>query len=149
MKVILIKPVENIGKEHEIVEVSDGFARNYLFPKKLAIPASVGNIRGFQKAKDRFSKKIEKIRSGHMDLAQRINNLTIKTTIKTGIDGKSFGSITSNDLVELLNAEGVKIDKKNIILEESIKHPGVYDIKVHFSEKINAAFKLILIEEGA
>lgn len=149
MKVILLKPVESLGKPFDVVVVKDGYARNYLFPRNLAIAATVANMRGLEKSKKRFSKKIEHMRKMSMGLAEQINNTSIKTTIKTAIEGKSFGSITSQDLVELLKTEGIEVDKKNIILEESIKHPGVYDIKVHLGEKIDAVFKLAVVEEGA
>lgn len=149
MKIILLKPVERLGKSFDVVSVKDGYARNYLFPRNLAIAATEANIRGLEKNKKRFSKTIERMKKMSMGLAELINNTSIKTTIKTGIDGKSFGSITSQDLVDLLKSEGIDIDKKNIVLQEPIKHPGVYDIKVHFPEKVEAVFKLILLEEGA
>ncbi len=149
MKIILLKPIERLGNTFDIVSVKDGYARNYLFPRNLAIPATKANLRGLERNKARFSKTIQRIKTMSMGLADKINNTSIKTTIKTGIDGKSFGSVTSQDLVELLKAEGIEIDKKNIVLEEAIKHPGVYDIRVHLAEQIDAAFKLILLEEGA
>lgn len=148
MKVILLKSLERVGKPFEIVEVKDGYARNYLFPRKIAIEATDGNIRGLEKSKKRFSKQMDKIRMESMDLVERVNNLSVKTTIKTGMDGKTFGSITSADLASLLKAEGVEIDKKNIVLEEPLKQPGVYDIKVHLGEDMNAVFKLAVLEEG-
>ena len=148
MKVILLRAVDRLGKPFDIIDVKKGYARNYLFPKKLAMPATDGNIRGLKKSEERFSKQMEKIKLMSMDIVERLNNLTIKTAIKTGIEGKSFGSITSNDLTELLKAEGIEIDKKNIMLEEPIKHPGVYDIRVHLAEKINGVFKLVVIEAG-
>jgi len=83
-----------------------------------------------------------------MDIAERINNISVKTTIKTGMDGKTFGSITSADLASLLQAEGVEVDKKSIVLEEPLKQPGVYDIRVHLGENLNAVFKLAVLEEG-
>jgi large subunit ribosomal protein L9 len=83
-----------------------------------------------------------------MGLAERINNLSVKTTLKTGMDGKTFGSITSADLAALLLAEGVEIDKKDIILPEPLKHPGIYDIRVHLGEKVDAVFKLAVLEQG-
>jgi large subunit ribosomal protein L9 len=149
MKIILLKPVERLGKPFDIVSVKDGYARNYLFRRNLAIPATEANIQGLEKNKKRFSKKIEKIKKMSMGLAEQINSTSIKTTIKTGIEGKSFGSITSHDLAEFLKSEGFEIDKKNIVLDEPIKHPGVYDIKVHLGENIDATFKFILLEEGA
>jgi len=147
MKVILLKPLDRLGKPFDVVEVKDGYARNYLIPRKIAMQATEGNLKGLEKSKKRFSKQIEKMRTMHMDIAERINNLTVKTTIKTGMDGKTFGSITSADLASLLRAEGVEVDKKDIVLKEPLKHPGVYDIKVHLGENVEAAFKLALLEE--
>jgi large subunit ribosomal protein L9 len=149
MKVILIRDVEKLGRASAVVDVSDGYARNYLFPRNLALPATKGNIDGYKKAEDRFSQKRKRLAAMHTKLAEKINNLTIKTTIKTGLDGKSFGSITSGDLVEMLKAEGVEIDKKALLLDEPIRHPGVYDIRVHLAEGMNAVFKLVLLEQGA
>lgn len=149
MKIILLKAVERIGKPYDIITVKDGYARNFLFPRKLAMPASKGNLLGLEKNKRRFSKTIERQSKVSTGIAERIDSTTIKTTIKTGIDGKSFGSITSQNMVELLGAEGIEISKKNIVLEESIKQPGIYDIKVHLGESIDAIFKLVVLEEGA
>ena len=147
MKVILLEPLERVGKPFDIVEVKDGYARNYLFPRKMAIEATDGNIRGLEKSKKRFSKQINKKRMEGMDLMERINNLSVKATIKTGMDGKTFGSVTSADLASLLKAEGVEVDKKHIVLEEPLKQTGVYDIKVHLGENMNAVFKLAVLEE--
>ncbi|MEO0136564.1 MAG: 50S ribosomal protein L9 [candidate division WOR-3 bacterium] len=147
MKVILTKDVPRLGKKDEILEVKDGYARNYLFPNKLAIPATPGNIRGLEKNKQRFSQGMAKIRKLSEEIAEKLNNLSLKTTIKTGIDGKSFGAISSLDIVELLKAENIEIDKKQIVLEEPIKHPGVYDITVRLPQQVTAVFKLVVVEE--
>ena len=148
MKVILLQAVERMGKPFDVVDVKDGYARNYLFPRKLAMEATEGNLRGLEKSKKRFSKQIEKKRLMSMDIAERINNLSVKATIKTGMDGKTFGSITSADLAQLLHDEGVDVDKKHIVLKEPLKQPGVYDIKVHLGENLDAVFKLAVVEEG-
>jgi large subunit ribosomal protein L9 len=148
MKVILLKSLEKIGKPYDVVEVASGYARNYLIPRKLAIEATDGNVNGLAKSKKRFSKQMEKTRVMHMDLVERINNTSVKTTLKTGIDGKTFGSVTSADLSALLQAEGIEVDKKHIVLKEPLKHPGIYDIKVHLGENTEAVFKLALLEEG-
>jgi len=148
MKIILLEAVDKIGKPYDVVEVKSGYARNYLFPRKMAIEATEGNLRGLEKSKKRFSKQIDKVRLMSMDIAERINNISVKTTIKTGMDGKTFGSITSADLASLLQAEGVEVDKKSIVLEEPLKQPGVYDIRVHLGENLNAVFKLAVLEEG-
>ncbi len=148
MKVILQKDVDRLGKRFDVVEVKDGFARNFLFPRKLAIPATDGNLRGLKKCIERFSQHIERLKREGLTLAEKLNSLNIKTTLKVGIDGKSFGSITAADIAELLKSEGVEVDKRQIILNEPIKHPGIYDIDVHLVDKIKATFKLIVLEEG-
>ena len=148
MKIILLKDIERLGKIHDIVTVKDGYARNYLIPRNFAIPADRANIAGLEKNRRRFSKTIERQKKASMGMAEKIDNATVKTTIKMGVDGKSFGSITSQNIVELLNSEGIDISKKNIVLEEAIKQPGVYDIKVHLGESIDAIFKLVVLEEG-
>lgn len=136
-----------MGKAYDIVTAKDGYARNYLFPHNLAIPATPANIQGLEKTKKKFSKTIERIRKQSMDIAERLNVTTITTTIKVGPDGKSFGSVTSQQITELLQAEGIEIDKKKIALEEPVKQTGKYDIKVHLGEKIDAVFTLVVEQE--
>jgi large subunit ribosomal protein L9 len=148
MKVILLRDVERLGKPYDIVTTRPGYARNYLFPRKLAIPATVENLRGLEKNRKRFSKTIERMRKKGMDIAERLNATNIETTIRVGPDGKSFGSITSQQIVELLKVEGIEIDKKNIVLDEPPRHPGKYEIKVHLGEQIDAVFTLTITEEG-
>jgi len=148
MKVILLKELDKYGKPFDTIEVKAGFARNFLLPQKIAIPATKGNIEGLQKSLKRFSKQAERIRRKNMNLAEKINTLSVKTTLKIGIDGKSFGSITSHDLVELLKKEDIEIDKKWLSLDEPIKHPGIYDIDVSLPERVKAIFKLVVVEEN-
>lgn len=148
MKIILLREVERLGKPFDIVDVKDGYARNYLFPRKLAIVATPKTIKGLEKSRKRFSKRLSEMKDHYHSLVEQLNNVTVKTTIKTGIDGKSFGSITSSDISLLLKNEGIEVDKKHIVLDEPIKHPGVYDIKVHLHEHTNAVFKLVVLEEG-
>ncbi len=148
MKVILLKELEKYGKPYDTIEVTKGFARNYLIPKKIAMEATEGNIKGLKKSLERFSKQAERIRRKSMGLAEKINTLTLKTTIKMGIDGKSFGSITSQNLVDMISKEDIEINKKWISMEESIKHPGIYDIDVNLPEKVKAIFKLVVVAEG-
>lgn len=148
MKVILLKPLEGLGIPFNVVNVKDGYARNYLFPRNLAVPATAANLKGVERNKQRFSKTMNRMMKIGSDLAEKLNNITIKTRIKTAMDGKSFGSITTHDLSDFLQKEGIDIDKKCIILDDPIKHPGVYDIRVHLGENMDAIFKLIVIEEN-
>lgn len=148
MKVILLKDVERLGKAYAIVTAKDGYARNYLFPKHLAIPATDANIKGLEKTKKRFSKTLERIRKKSMDIAERLNTTHITTGIKVGPDGKPFGSITSQQIADLLKDDGIVVDKKNILLDEPIKQPGTHDIKIHLGEHIDAVITLTVVEQG-
>ncbi|MGB9720140.1 MAG: 50S ribosomal protein L9 [bacterium] len=148
MKVILTKEVSKLGKRNDIVEVKDGYARNYLLPNKMAIPASEANVKGLEKTLRHFSKGAEKTRMMSEQIAEKLNEISVKTKIKIGIDGKSFGSINPQDIVELLKAENIEIDKKQIMLKEPIRHPGIYDITVKLPQHVSAVFKLVVIEEG-
>ena len=148
MKIILLKAVPRLGKPFDVVEVKDGYARNYLFPKKLAIPATPANLKGLKKNEERFSEHLQKIRRKSMDIAEQINNPTIKSTLKSDIEGKTFGSITSQTLVELLKQEGIEVDKKHIVLEEPIKQPGEYEIVVNLPQKVVSKFRFVLEKEG-
>lgn len=147
MKIILLKDVPKLGKPFDVIEVKDGYARNFLFPKKLAMLGTPQNIAGLEKSTKRFAKALEKRRQQGLAVSERLASLSIRTTIKLGIDGKIHGSITSHVIADLLKAQGIEIDKKFILLEEPIKHPGVYDIPVHLAENLKGQFKLEVLEE--
>jgi len=106
------------------------------------------NIDGINKSLKRFSKGVDKKRQEGMELSERLASISVKTAIKLGLDGKIHGSITSHVISDLLKAEGVEIDKKFILLDEPIKHPGIYDIYVHLGENLKGSFKLVVLEEG-
>jgi len=147
MKVILLKEVPKLGKPFDVIDVKVGYARNYLIPNKMAMLGTPQNIAGLEKSTKRFAKGLEKRRQEGLALSERLASLSIKTVIKLGIDGKIHGSITSHVIADLLKAEGIEIDKKFILLEEPIKHPGVYDIPVHLAENLKGQFKLEVLEE--
>lgn len=134
MKVILKADVKGVGKKGDVVNASDGYARNFLFPKKLAEEATAGNL----KTHDLIKAKEAKLKAEELEeakkLASKIGELTVAVKVKTGDNGKVFGSVTSKDISEALEAEhGIKIDKKKIDIKESIKITGVYtvDVKVY------------------
>ncbi len=130
MKVILIRDVEDIGKAGEIVNVSDGYARNYLFPRKLAIPATEENLKAIEKRKTMLKSKEEKERKKYEEIANKLDNLELVVSKKAGQEGKLFGSVTNKDIEEALKAKGIDISRKYIILEEPIKSIGRYMVKV-------------------
>lgn len=130
MKVILIRDVEDIGKAGEVVNVSDGYARNYLFPRKLAIPATEENLRAIEKQKSMLKSKEEKERKKYEEIANKLEKVEVVIPKKAGQEGKLFGSVTNKDIEEALKAKGIDISRKYIILEEPIKSIGRYMVKV-------------------
>lgn len=145
MKVILLADVKGTGKKNDVIEVSDGYARNCLFKKKLAIEATSTEINAVQnKLKAQEFHKAEEIKKWK-ELAAKMKNAEIKCTVKCGENGKIFGSVTSKEIADKLVEAGYDVDKKKIILKEPIKTPGNYVVEVKFlpdvSTKINVSVK--------
>lgn len=147
MKVILLSDIERLGKRGEVVNVRDGYARNYLLPRKLALVADENSLRQLETIKQQIASREAKITRRLMDMAQRLGLVTIKTGIRMGTEG-AFGAITSADIAVLLEQAGYKVDKHAIVLEEPIKAPGVYDIPVKLGHEITATVKLWVVEEA-
>lgn len=134
MKVILKADVKGVGKKGDVVNASDGYARNFLFPKNLAEEATAGNLKTHSLIKEKEAKLKAEELADAKKLADKIGGLTVSIKVKTGDNGKVFGSVTSKDVSEALEAEhGIKIDKKKIDIKEAIKITGVYtvDVKVY------------------
>ncbi|GHU53871.1 50S ribosomal protein L9 [Clostridia bacterium] len=134
MKVILTEDIKGVGKKGDLYNAADGYARNFLLPKKKALEATPANIRDLEnkKAADDAKKTAELAESE--ELAKRINELTVNISAKTGKDGKLFGSITNKEISEALHTQhNIDIDKKKIVLKDAIKSLGVTQavIKLH------------------
>jgi large subunit ribosomal protein L9 len=147
MKVILKEDVKHVGKMGQIVDVADGYARNYLIPKGLVTEASTKNIKFLEHEKRTIQEKSKKIRNSAQDLASRISSLTISIKAKAGEEGKLFGSITTMDVAEALQKEGVEIDKKKISLEEPIKRLGSYTVNIKLHHDVSAPLNIQIVEE--
>ncbi len=147
MQVILLKDVKGSGKKDQIVNVSDGYARNYLLKQGLAKEVSKSTLNeSKQKLEAKNFHKNNEILNAK-NIAKEINNKTIYLKIKCGENGKIFGSITSLELAEALKKEGIIIDKKKIILSSPIKTVGEYKINVKVYPEISATFKLFVEKE--
>ena len=149
MDVILLQDVEKLGSKGSVVDVSDGYARNYLLPRKLAEQASTGRIEEVRRRQE--EEESRKVRDAERaeDLAELLGKTVVTVTAQAGEDGKLFGSVTAADISrELFRARNVKIDKKKINLEEPIKETGDYmvEIEVHTGVKANA--KVIVAPAG-
>lgn len=147
MKVILKEDVKNLGKMGDIVNVAEGYANNFLIPKKLAVEAITKNIKALEHQKKTIQEKAKKIKNTSKDLADRVSSLTLSIKAKAGEEGKLFGSITSMDIVDALKNEGIEIDRKKILLEEPIKRLGSYTVSVKVHPEITAQINITVIPE--
>jgi large subunit ribosomal protein L9 len=148
MKVILLEDVKNIGKKGEIINAKDGYARNYLFPKKLAIEATEANLRSLEAAKRRKEEKENELLQEAKALEEELQKKTIVIKAKTGEQGKLFGSITTKEIADILeNDHKISIDKKKFDLEEPIKTVGEYKVKIKLHPQVSAELKVIVTEK--
>lgn len=143
MKVILNKDVKGTGKAGEVVEVSDGFARNMLLRKGLATEATDANLRTLEKQKKVAEEKKAAEKASAEELSQRLKGLTVNVETKAGEGGKIFGSITSMDVAQALKEQhDIDIDKKKIVLDSPIKQTGSYSLKVKLYPEVQGELKV-------
>ena len=147
MKIILKQEVKNLGNTGEIKEVKNGYANNYLIPRDMAYPATSQYLKIFETEKKIALKKLEKIDKEARELKEKLDNLSLNINVKVGEDEKLFGSVTSQDIVEKLKEQGINLSKKQIILNETIKKLGIYNIPVKISSEIQATLKIWIIKE--
>lgn len=147
MKVILKEDVEKLGLMGDTVDVKNGYARNFLLPRKLAVVADLKNIKAVEHEKKIIEEKAKKIRSSAEGLAERLKSLTLTIKAKAGEEEKLFGSVTTMDIEEALKAEGVEMERKKIALDEPIKRLGTYRVKVKLHHDVQAELDINVVEE--
>ena len=148
MKVVLLQDVKAQGKKDQVVEVSDGYARNFLFPKKLAIPADAKVINDIKNKQSSAKHKEEVERENARALAKKLSETTIKLTAEAGSDGRFYGAITSKDIAEALKAQaGIEADKRKILLDSPIKAFGTYKIELKIYADISSKFNVTVTEK--
>ena len=141
MKVVLLCDVKGQGKKDQIVDVSDGYARNFLFPQKKAVPADAKATNELKNKEEAKQFKINEDRKAAQALADKINNLEIEIVMGHGADGRLYGSVTAKDIAEELKKRvGSDIDKRKIIMKDSIKAYGKHDVQVKILADIGAKF---------
>ena len=146
MKVLLQQDVKGTGSAGDIVNVSDGYARNFLIPKKLAVPANAGNINAANIKKDAAKHRVDMQRKNAKELASGMSNLTVRVYAKAGEGGRLFGSITGKEIAEALKAQyDISVDKKKIRITEPIKQTGIVTVRAHMFEQTDAKFKVEVI----
>lgn len=147
MKIILQEDVENLGEKGDIVDVADGYARNYLIPREMALEATAGKVKEIKHRQQRLDKKKEQRRDEARKLAANMEEKTYEFKVKAGEKGRLFGSITSMDIADRLNDEGFKVSKKDINLADNIKSLGVHEVPVKLYDNIKAEIKVRVLEE--
>ncbi|GBF48737.1 50S ribosomal protein L9 [Leptospira ryugenii] len=136
MKVVLQKDVLNLGDAGDVKEVADGYARNFLIPRRLAVRANDGNTKMALHQKKLAGLKREKRVKVMKDLAAQIDGKTYEVTVKVGENQKLFGSVTGNDVVNAIRKTGVEIDKRKLEIADTIKNLGEYKVKVRLAEGV-------------
>ena len=143
MKVILLQDIKNVGKKEQIIEANDGYARNYLFPKKLAIEASKDNLLKLQAKKQSEANKKQTEINTNKEIAKKIEKLELNIKAKAGENSKIFGGITAKEISDELKKQyNIEIDKKKIALKETIKTLGRFSAEIKFGDGINAELTL-------
>ena len=147
MKVILLCDVKGQGKKDQIVDVSDGYARNFLFPQKKAVPADAKATNELKSKEEAKQFKINEDRKAASALAEKINGTKIEIVMGHGADGRLYGSVTSKDIAEELKKKIAQdVDKRKIVLKDTIKAYGAYDVEIKILADISAKFTVVVHE---
>ena len=148
MKVILLQDIKNVGKKDEIINANDGYARNFLFPKKLALEATKDNLLKLQAKKDSQKHKKNLEIEEFKKQADKIKDIVLKIKVKAGANGKIFGGVTAKEISEELKKQyKMEIDKKKINLEETIKNIGRFSVEIKFGDGVSAKLTLAVEPE--
>ena len=142
MQIILQEDIEKLGARGDVVNVAEGYARNYLLPRKLALEASPGNLKRLEKIRTSLAKRTATEREGAQEQAELLKSVTLSFARKAGENDQLFGSVTAGDIEEALAAQGFEIDKRRIELAEPIKVVGEYEVTAKLVHGVTAAFKV-------
>jgi len=147
MKVILKDDVEKLGTAGNIVTVADGYARNFLFPRNLAVPATKGNTRSIEEFRQQKQTRENKRRREAEKQKDKLEKLSLTAEVQTGEEDKVFGSVTAANIATLLEQHGFEVDRRQIMLEEPLKALGVYTIEIKLAPDVVAGVKLWVVKK--
>ncbi|MBI4428160.1 MAG: 50S ribosomal protein L9 [Ignavibacteriales bacterium] len=147
MKVILRQDFEKLGQMGQVVDVKNGYARNYLFPRNIAYPATPSSLKMLEEEKKQHAKKLDKERKSSETLAAQLEKVSLTVKMKVGEDDKLFGSVTSQMISDSLKEKGFTLDKRQIELDDSIKALGVYDVNVKLAGGLAGKLKVWVVRE--
>ena len=146
MKVILLQDVKGKGKKGQMIEVSDGYARNFMLPKKMAIeatPAAINTMRMNDKA---TQERIAREKAEALEVSKKLRNMTLPVTAKGGGAGRLFGSVTNAEIADALAKNGIKLDKRKIVIADPIKNVGTYTVTCKLGYEISAPLTVKIVE---
>ncbi|HOO90152.1 MAG TPA: 50S ribosomal protein L9 [Syntrophales bacterium] len=147
MKIILKKDVKSVGKAGDLINVSDGYARNFLIPRGLGVEASSKGIKALKDEMEISAKRAERELKTAQSMAERLASVTCTISRKVGQQDKLFGSVSTKDIRDALLEQGIEIDKRNILLEEPIKNLGEFSVKIKLHSGISADIKVVVAGE--
>lgn len=147
MKVILCKEIEKLGQAGEVITVKDGYARNFLIPKGLALTCTPKSLKVVEQLKRQKEQAAQKEKAAAEELAQRLSKLSCTIAMHAGQDDKLFGAVTTADIKEAFEAEGVAIDKKMILLSAPINQLGVYQVSVRLHPEVTAQTRVWVVKK--
>lgn len=148
MKVILKENIKGVGKKDQIINAADGYARNYLFPKNLAVPADTGNMNNLKSKQTSNDFRRSEDKKASEEIAKRIKDIKMVFKVKSGENGRLFGAITSKEIAERLKKDyDISVDKKKVMLQESIKTAGAQTIEIKLNEGVVAHLMVQVIGE--
>ena len=148
MKVILREDVEKLGKAGDVVKVADGFGRNYLFPRQLAVPANVRNLKALEHDRRVIEARVKKTRKTAESLAEKLASVSLTIFAKAGEEGKLFGAITSRDIAEAMDKAGVPVDRKTVLLQDPITQLGDYKVKIKAGSDLHPEISVSVVAES-
>jgi large subunit ribosomal protein L9 len=147
MKVILQQDVRDQGKKGQLIDVSDGYARNFLIPRKLAIEATADNINAIKIKEAARLKKVENDKAEAREIAKKLDSLVVKVAARAGSAGKLFGAVTTKEISDALHEQhGMTVEKNKIVLEEHIKSYGSYEVKCKLGYEITGTIHVVVTE---
>jgi len=148
MKIILRDDIENVGRVGEVVTVKDGYARNFLIPRKLAIPASTGNLRAIDQVKVQKDQRDRKRLREADRIKVGLERASCTAEVQVGEEDRVFGSVTAAHIAELLKDQGFTIDRRDILLEEPLKALGVYTVDIKIDRDVVARVKVWVVKKS-
>ena len=147
MKIVLKKDVEKLGKLGDIIIVKDGYARNYLIPKGLALEATENNLKIVEREKERIIREKEREKKEAIALADKVKNSSCTIVVEVGEDGKMFGAVTSQDIAKSFEDIGIKLDKRMIELNEPIKELGIFYVPIKLHPEVTVEAKVWVVKK--